>query len=67
MSDADRVPDADWWGPHWNVSFSCRDCRSSTSRVVRNHPEEVSRCLVCERRHVRKVSQRVLELALGAL
>ena len=41
--------------------------RSSTSRVVRNHPEEVSRCLVCERRHVRKVSQRVLELALGAL
>ena len=49
----------------WRILFTCSDCEVDVTRLVRGNPDEVVRCLSCEWSHVRRVSDRLLDLALS--
>jgi hypothetical protein len=49
----------------WTVLFTCRDCGSDVLQLVHTNPDEHVRCVPCEANHVRKVSHRLLQLALN--
>ncbi|MBV8719096.1 MAG: hypothetical protein JO020_30230 [Chloroflexi bacterium] len=49
----------------WTVLFTCCVCGSDVLQVVRSNPDEYVRCVRCEERHVRQVSDRLLSLALN--
>ena len=49
----------------WQVLVTCRDCGWDVVQLVRGDPDEHVRCFSCERKHVYRISDRLLRLALA--
>jgi transcription elongation factor Elf1 len=59
----DRMPS--YWRADWRVLFTCQVCGSDVVRLVRGDPDEHVRCDVCESKHVQRISDRLLRMALS--